>query len=312
MRAIYPIFIIIILLCSSWGFYPHKRINETAVFLLPTTLASFYKPHFEKITEKAVDADKRCYVDTIEGPRPYIDVDRYGDIDSVPIHWSQAKEKLSERKLMAQGIIPWQINGTYLNLVEAFKTKNIPRIIQLSADIGHYIADAHVPLHTTSNYNGQYTNQIGIHALWETRIPEMFYPTYDLYIGAAKYISHPATNIWQIVKESNALVDSVLLLEKQLSQTFKSSEIRAYVERNNQLIQTYSDAYVQAYHQALNGMVERRFKSSIYYVASFWYSAWIDVGQPKLGNSNFTFLDDPDPINYQNKPSLGREEWHQQ
>lgn len=178
---------------------------------------------------------------------------------------------------MAQGIIPWQINRTYLNLVEAFKTKNIPRIIQLSADIGHYIADAHVPLHTTSNYNGQYTNQIGIHALWETRIPEMFYPTYDLYIGPAKYISDPVTTIWQIVKESNALVDSVLLLEKQLSQTFKSSEIRAYVKRNDQLIKTYSDTYVQAYHQALNGMVERRFKFSIYYVASFWYSAWVEA-----------------------------------
>ncbi len=312
MRAIYPIFIIIILLCSSWGFYPHKKINETAVFLLPTPLASFYKPYIEKITEKAVDADKRCYVDTIEGPRHYIDIDRYGDIDSLPIHWSQAKEKISERKLMAQGIIPWQINKTYLNLVEAFKTKNIPRIIQLSADIGHYIADAHVPLHTTSNYNGQYTNQIGIHALWETRIPEMFYPTYDLYIGPAKYISDPVTTIWQIVKESNALVDSVLLLEKQLSQTFKAAEIRAYVERNNQLIQTYSDKYVQAYHEALNGMVERRFKSSIYYVASFWYSAWVDAGQPKLGTSNLTFLDDPDPINYQDKPSLGREEWHQE
>lgn len=44
-------------------------INETAVFLLPIDLAKFYKLHIQKITEKAVDVDKRCYVDTIEGPK---------------------------------------------------------------------------------------------------------------------------------------------------------------------------------------------------------------------------------------------------
>lgn len=140
---------------------------------------------------------------------------------------------------MAQGIIPCQINRTYRSLVKAFKTRNISRIIQLSADLGHYIADAHVPLHTTSNNKGQCTNQIGVHNLWETRIPEMFSSNYNLYIGQASYIDDPLATLWKIVKESNALVDSVLLIEKDLSKSFKASEIKVYVERNNQLIQTY-------------------------------------------------------------------------
>lgn len=309
MRGLPIVLIVIILLCSSWGFYPHKKINETAIFLLPTPLASFYKPHIQKITEKAVDADKRCYVDTVEGPRHYIDLDKYDSIDSLPIHWSKAKEKLSERKLLAHGIIPWQINRSYLNLVEAFKNKDVKRIIQLSADLGHYIADAHVPLHTTSNYNGQFTNQIGIHALWETRIPEMFSSNYDLYIGPVKYINDPVATAWGIVKESNALVDSVLMIEKHLANRFKASEIKTYVERNNQLIYTYSDEYVEAYNTALNGMVERRFKSSIYYVASFWYSAWIDAGQPQLSRLSTDNMD-VDSISIQNKTILGRQEWH--
>ena len=41
-------------------------------------------------------------------------------------------------------------------------------VLRTAADLGHYLADAHVPLHTTGNYNGQRTNQTGIHALWET------------------------------------------------------------------------------------------------------------------------------------------------
>ena len=31
--------------------------------------------------------------------------------------------------------------------------------MKYSAEIGHYIADAHVPLHANSNHNGQFTNQ---------------------------------------------------------------------------------------------------------------------------------------------------------
>ncbi len=306
-----PIFLVLgLFFLSSWGFNPHKKINQTAVFLLPTELASFYKTCIKQITDKAVDADKRCYIDTIEGPKHYIDLDQYENIDSIPIHWSKAKEKLNERKLLAQGIVPWQINRTYQNLVEAFKSKDNKRIIQLSADLGHYVADAHVPLHTTSNYNGQYTNQIGIHALWETRIPEMYMTDYDLFIGSAQYISDPVNFAWKIVRESNALVDSVLLIEKALNKSFRDSEIKSYIERNNQLIQTYSDPYVQAYNTELNGMVERRFKASIFAVASFWYSAWLDAGQPKLLTLTPSNLTEDESLNYEQKKILGREEWH--
>lgn len=304
---------VIYCLFTSWGFYAHKRINEHAVFLLPTDLAVFYKKHIKAITEKAIDPDKRCYMDTIEGPRHYIDLDRYDEIDSIPIHWSKAKDKYTERKLLAQGIIPWQIFRTYNNLVNAFKEKQIDQIIRYSADLGHYIADSHVPLHTTSNYNGQYSNQIGIHAFWETRLPEMFATTYDHFIGPAKYLENPLDEAWKIVKESNGLVDSVLSIEKNLASKFSQSAIKSYIQRNNQLILTYADPYATAYHIALNGMVERRYKKAIHMTASYWYSAWIDAGQPKLNSNNYNDLNPIEQANtteYNTKKTLGREEWH--
>ena len=39
-----------------------------------------------------------------------------------------------------------------------------------SAIIGHYVADAHVPLHAVLNYNGQLTGQTGIHNRWEDEL----------------------------------------------------------------------------------------------------------------------------------------------
>lgn len=304
--------ILIVLSLSSWGFYAHKKINETAVFLLPTELATFYKKNIRTITDKAIDPDKRCYIDSLEPARHYIDINEIDEnIDSIPIHWTKAKDKYTERKLLAQGIIPWQINRTYQNLVQAFKSKDWTRIIRYSADLGHYVADAHVPLHTTSNYNGQFTNQRGIHAFWETRLPEMFAIKYNLIIGPATYVDSPLDIAWEVVKSSNKLVDSVLTIEKTLSQQFRQSEIKSYIERNNQLTLNYSDTYATAYHNALNGMVERRFQASIHTVASLWYSAWVDAGQPKLNNIKGNQEEDTTiEENNSTKKSLGREEWH--
>jgi hypothetical protein len=47
----------------------------------------------------------------------------------------------------------------------------------------------------------------------------------------------------------------------------------------------------RAYDAMLQGMVERRMKQSIFAVASFWYTAWVNAGQPdlkNLGNKTFT------------------------
>lgn len=305
--------IVILLTLNSWGFFAHKKINHYAVFALPAKLAKFYKSNIDLITEKAVDPDKRCFIDSAEGPRHFIDIEDYREdrlIDSIPIHWSQAKEKFQERQLLKNGIIPWQINFTYLKLVKAFKSKDYNKIIKHSADLGHYIADAHVPLHTTKNYNGQLTGQIGIHAFWESRLPEMFAGEYNLLVGKAIYIEDPLSEAWTIVRESNQLVDSVLRIESLLNKQFKASQKNSFIERNNQLLWTYSDSYAKAYHLALNGMVERRMRKTIFRVASYWHSAWLESGQPDLSTATKIKTENKqDSINIKDKKPIGREEW---
>ncbi|PRD47162.1 zinc dependent phospholipase C family protein [Sphingobacterium haloxyli] len=307
----YLLGMLLTLILSSWGFYAHKKINHVAVFTLPTQLATFYKKHINLITEKAVDADKRCYVDSLESPRHFIDVEKFdaGNMDSIPIHWSQATAKYHERKLRARGIVPWQIYFTYQKLVKAFRENNTVAIIRHSADLGHYVSDAHVPLHTTQNYNGQLTGQIGIHAFWETRLPEMFAEDYNLFVGKAYYLDNPLDSAWTIVRESNALVDDVLQLEKELSETFPKHLQRSYITRNNVLISTYSDAYARAYHQRMQGMVEERMRKSVQRTGSFWFSAWVDAGQPAL-KGKFNADQKVEQSDIQRGKIIGREEWH--
>lgn len=277
--------IIPLLLCTSWGFFAHKRINQLAIFTLPAEMIMFYKAGSSYIIEHAVDPDKRRYIDTLEAARHYLDVENYEqDIDSIPNKWSTALAKYGAEKLNASGIVPWQIERTYYSLVRAFKNRDSLKILKYSADLGHYIGDAHVPLHTTHNHNGQLTKQHGIHAFWESRIPELFAGTYNLIIGKANYVENPLKEAWIIVKQSHAAVDTVLLFEAELSLSFPADQKYSFSRRGNSVLKQYSSAYAKAYQNKMEGMVAKRMRAAILAVGSFWYSAWVDAGQPVLKN----------------------------
>lgn len=167
-------------------------------------------------------------------------------------------------------------------LTDAFQKKDAYRILRISADLGHYIADAHVPLHTTENYNGQLTGQTGIHDFWESRLPELYGERYDFFTGKAAYIEHPQKEAWKIVHESYAALDSVLGLEKTLTTTFPSDKKFSYEQRGTTTKKVYSREFSEKYNEILNGMVERRLRLAIQRVGGYWYTAWINAGSPPL------------------------------
>ena len=271
-------------LCSSWGFYAHYRINRFAVYTLPKSMAGFYKANIEFITEHAVSADKKRYVDSTEAPRHFLNADHYGKnpFARIPQRWNDAVVKYSEDTLTKYGTLPWTIQRNYYWLVEAFKNHDTTGILTTSANLGHYIADAHVPLHLTQNYNGQLTNQIGLHALWETRLPELFGSSYNYNAGKARYIENPLAEAFKICRTSFNEVDSVLRLQRVLNKQFPISKRMIRVKRGNRYVMDYSVAYSRAYQKLLKEMVQRRMRAAIVTVGSYWYSAWVDAGQPDL------------------------------
>jgi len=282
-----------------WGFYAHKLINFRAVFLLPPEMIAFYKPSINFITDHAVDPDKRRYSLPYEGPRHYIDLDAYNGRE-LPHTWSKAVDRFSGDSLAAHGIVPWWIQAMLARLTQAFKEKDIKKILKLSAETGHYVADAHVPLHTSSNHNGQFTNQQGIHGFWESRIPEMFAENeWDLVTDKAAYIKNPVDFAWKIVGESFAATDSVLSFERMLNERFGADRKYAYELRNGKLVKQYSASYADTYNTMLDGMVERRMCQSIAAVASLWYTAWVNAGKPELKNLAGIVLTDDERMEFE-------------
>ncbi|MCU0392209.1 MAG: zinc dependent phospholipase C family protein [Thermoflexibacter sp.] len=282
--ALSMVFCFISLCGYAWGFFGHQRINRMAIFTLPPEMFTFYKYHIRYITENAVNPDKRRYAVEGEAERHYIDIDVYGDsaIFKMPRRWEDAVAKYTEDTLRAYGIAPWHLQLMKFQLVNAFMEKNVMRILRISADMGHYIGDSNVPLHTTQNYNGQMTGQYGIHGFWESRLPEIFADDYDYFLEKAQYIKSPSARAWQAVTNAHLALDSVLKFEKILSAQFSEDKKYSFETRGNITVKVYSREFSSAYHQMLAGQVERQMRASIQMVGDFWYTCWIDAGQPNL------------------------------
>lgn len=355
-------------LASDWGFYAHRKINFYAVLTIPPPLNQFFKSHISYLRIHAVDPDRRRYASPGEGPRHFIDLDRWYEQDSCLLtgdyttdrilmgHWEWRSEDTVVQltpdsygdgrltfgssahsmtldsfglrqeifshyvdttllispflypgyegeltfidSLSHHGIVPYTVERLYQRLVEEMVVENVDEVIRLCADLGHYISDAHVPLHTTSNYNGQYTDQIGIHAFWESRIPELYEVShFNSITGRAQYIEDIHEFIWDVVKQSYSLVPEVLDKERQARKMVSEQNHYCYEERGNNLVRTQCPELTKAYMDLMDGMVEERWMESIRAVGSVWYSAWVDAGQPDLwsqsivADSDTTLLD---------------------
>ena len=268
-------------------------------------MIGFFKANVHYIFEKSVNPDKRRYVIKEEACRHYIDLDEYGDsaLHKLPHRWSDAVALYTEDTLHAYGIVPWQIQLVQYRLTQAFLEGDQSGVLKYATDLGHYIADANVPLHTTSNYNGQYTNQVGIHGFWESRLPELFYEGYDLLSGRAEYVPDTQEAAWTAVSRAHAALDSVLQMEKVMTQRFSASKKYSHEERGAATLRVYSYDFSHEYHQTLNGMVERQMRSAVKMIGDFWFTAWVDGGQPDL--NSWTELSQSDGESFLNAVKQG-------
>jgi hypothetical protein len=297
-------------LLYGWGVWGHQHISHAAVFALPPEMRTMFFNHIDYITEESSIPDVRKYTksDRDEYARHFIDVEFFGDkpFETLPKTWKEAKAKYSTDTLQKAGILPWYMQEMQAKLTTAFKDRKRDAILFLAGDIAHYIADAHMPLHTSLNHDGQLTDQRGIHSFWEARLPELFGKDYNFNVGDAKYIADPVAESWRIIRESNATADTLLAVERKLKTQFTKEQIwqldsNKNIKKNQFGQSLRSLEYAKAYHAALNGMVERQMRASIAATANFWYTAWVNAGKP-----NITDLDSEATIK-RNKPLLEEE-----
>ena len=159
-----------------------------------------------------------------------------------------------------------------------------------------------MPLHTASNHDGQLTNQKGVHALWESMLPQTFGEEYNLRTEPAKYVSDIPAETWKIIAQSHSLVDTLLAIDKSVRSHFtkdnmykKGNDGKTVMFYNSPV---FSDEYAKEFHTALGGMVEKQMRLSIYDVACYWYTAWVNGGSPDIISLDDEHLTSQNSKNY--------------
>lgn len=268
----------------SFGFFAHRKMNRMAVFTLPPEMIGFFKKHIEYLSERSIDPDRRAHAVPGEAPRHYIDIDHFGDdpFSIVPRNWRDAVAMFTEDTLMEQGVLPWHIYTMMGRLTQAFRDRDVDRILYNAAHIGHYIADACTPLHTTKYYNGRTPEQRGIHALWESRLPELFADGFNYFVGRAEHIPSPLDRAWELIEHSHLKNDTIYFVFDSLMRATTPDQVFSHEMRGQSTVRTYSREFARDFHIGMNHMVERQMQLAVKSIGDFWFTAWVNAGQPDL------------------------------
>lgn len=301
MKKIISLFVSIVLLffivseIFGWGGVGHSLINRNSTKHFPEEMAA-YKLWSEFLALHASDADYRKGSDPTEGNKHYIDIDNYPEFfaGNFPFSIDTLINRYGWNYVWQQGILPWATKATLDSLTIALQNRDWDKAKLLAADLGHYVADGHQPLHTTRNYDGQFTNQRGIHSRYETQMINHFHNELTFSTESIQYVSDPIDFIFDYLFESYSYLDELL----------RADSLAKSIAGNTNS-QTYYNILWQETHSFTKYLVQ---KASVR-LASLIYTAWVDAGSPQLPQTlvqelslvptRFTLYQNyPNPFNY--------------
>jgi hypothetical protein len=267
---------------DAWGFEAHRLIADRAIDLLPEGLKALFQARRAFIVERSVDPDLwRNAGWEAEPPNHFLDMDHeaFGPypFEGLPRDYAAAVQKFGREFVHEQGLLPWRVQEFYGKLQRAFASLARPApptyalddIVFYSAILAHYVSDGHVPLHAVVNYDGQLTNQRGVHSRWEVDLFERNRQRLAVAPAPPKPVTAPRDFMFDVLLASNR--EAAAVLESDRTAT-KGREF-------------YDDAYFAAFADGALPGLERRLNASITAVASIVSGAWEQAGRPAVAAS---------------------------
>jgi hypothetical protein len=184
----------------------------------------------------------------------------------LPHSYKRATEQLSSGRINRDGVLPWQIGDVSLRLTKAMKAANWEQVKLEAAALAHYVADAHDPLHTTQNYDGQLTNQTGLADRFEIHLPDRYSKLFIMRSESPEKIDDPTEYAFQTCLEANIWVDLIIWSDVRAREGFPD----------------YTDEYFDRFYSQVGATVMREINAAARDAGSFWYTAWLNAGQPQL------------------------------
>ncbi len=265
--------IAMVLLIGGWGRVGHEIINSSTPQFFPKEMNEFVAWK-DFLAAHASDADNRKGSDPNESPKHFIDIDAYPEFVSNG-RISQSLDTMitehGEPTVYKNGVLPWAIINSVDSLTAQFKRRDWDKAKQTAADLGHYVGDSHMPLHLTENYNGQLSNQYGVHSRYESSMVGKYENQFTYTGDTCYYVNNIPDFVFNYIYANYAYKDSVL-----------DADIKAASFAGGS---TKSDAYYQKLYELTGDFTLKLFKSASQKLASLIYTAWIDAGKPSLSTT---------------------------
>jgi len=266
----------------SWGSAGHYKINQASGLSFNAEMTQFVA-WISILAEHASDADDRKAWDPTEGPKHYIDIDNYPEFVShgnIPQTWDSVVAAHGSAFVMDNGILPWATLITFDSLKNSFERHDWEKAQLFASDLGHYVADGHMPLHITRNYNGQYSGNNGIHSRYESTMINAYISQID-YEGYETFeIEDVSQYVFDYLYTSYVFVDSILLADDEAKSVAGN---------------TSSTLYRQTLWAETKHFTIPLFSEASHALSELIYTAWLQAGSPAIS---------PDFIESGQKPEL--------
>ncbi len=252
----------------AWGPTAHRAVNNWAVDTLPAEIRYFFEANRQFLVEHANDPEQWMEADPYERKRHYMYLDNYGVFPylDLPHGFNEAKQRYGLRRINRDGLLPWHVGEYSLRLTNALKEEKWDEAKLLAAALGHYVADTRNPLHTTSNYDGQLSRQLGLEARFGTTLVDRFQGFIMFRPAPAVKIDDPTECAFDAVLESNTWVNQIILADR-----------RAVVG-----LRDYNEDFYDHFYAAIGPIAARELNNAAHDVGSYWYTAWLNAGRPHL------------------------------
>lgn len=252
----------------AWGPTGHRLVNRWAVDTLPPEIRAFFQNNRQFLDDHANDADAAMEKDKHERELHYIYLDKYGIFPflGLPHSFDRAVQQYGSGRIHRDGMLPWQIGKVSLRLTEAFKAQNWEDVKVQAALLGHYVADAHDPLHTTQNYDGQLTGQTGLASRFEIRLVDKFTNFFMFVPREAGKVADPTEHAFEAILETNTWADHIILADRQALEGLPD----------------YNDDYYDRFYSRVGSIAMRELSEAAEDTGSYWYTAWVNAGRPEL------------------------------
>lgn len=253
----------------SWGATGHSKINSDASLSYNSQMTQF-NTWTTILATHASDADYRKDTDPTEAPKHYIDIDSYDEFNEtgkIPQTLDSVITLYGNNFVYNVGILPWATITAYDSLKSCFLRNDWTKAVLFTADLGHYVADGHMPLHITTNYNGQNTGNYGIHSRYESTM-------IDEHIEEITYTGNNISQIYNI----NQYIFNYLYNNYNYVDSILATDNYAKSISGN----TNSYAYKQALWNKSKYFTILLFKNASHVLTELIYTAWTEAGSPPM------------------------------